>query len=137
MLTECKIPLTTGPATGEAPLYNEDIRHIFLNISSLHFYSIPKLNNPYSVTVINGFTILLLQIFNHYQRERESGFLTAHQHKNRPFSAIRGKNTSKWDNQVNQWKYLTTFNVKSKRGQLVFIKGNNKIIIHDKNKFLL
>jgi len=26
------------------------------------------------------------------QRERDSMFLTAHQHKNRPFSAVRGKN---------------------------------------------
>jgi len=33
--------------------------------------------------------------------ERESGFLTAHQHKNRPFSAIEGKNRIKWDNLVN------------------------------------
>ena len=33
--------------------------------------------------------------------ERESRFLTAHQHKNRPFSAIWGKNRSKWNNQVN------------------------------------
>ena len=33
--------------------------------------------------------------------ERESRFLTAHQHKNRPLSAIRGKNSSKWDNHVN------------------------------------
>jgi len=31
----------------------------------------------------------------------------AHQHKNRPFSAIRGENRSKWDNQVNEGKYLT------------------------------
>jgi len=33
--------------------------------------------------------------------KRKSRFLTAHQHKNRPFSAIRAKNRSKWDNQVN------------------------------------
>ena len=42
------------------------------------------------------------------ENQRESRFLTAHQHKNRPFSAIRGKNRSKWDNQVNKGKYLTT-----------------------------
>jgi len=47
-------------------------------------------------------------------KERENRFLTAHQHKNRPFSAIRGKNRSKWDNHVNYGKYLTTFNVISK-----------------------
>ena len=36
------------------------------------------------------------------ERESESRFLMAHQHKNRPFSAIRGKNKrNKWDNQVN------------------------------------
>jgi len=48
------------------------------------------------------------------ERGRESRFLTAHQHKNRPISAIRGKNRIKYDNQVNYGKYLTTFNVKSK-----------------------
>jgi len=31
-----------------------------------------------------------------WERERESRFLTAHQHKNRPFSAIRGKNVCWW-----------------------------------------
>ena len=72
-----------------------------------------------------------------WEREKESRLLTTHQHKNRPFSAIWGKNGSKWDNQANYGKYLTTFNVKSKGVYLIFIKGNNKIIIRHKNEFLL
>jgi len=71
------------------------------------------------------------------ERERESRFLMAHQHKNRPFSAIPGKNRINWDNQVNYGKYLTMFNVISKELWLIFIKGNNKIIIRDKKSVVV
>ena len=40
-------------------------------------------------------TVVTMEDETEGERERESRFLTAHQHKNRPFSAIRGETKSK------------------------------------------
>jgi len=57
--------------------------------------------NTHTVNNLNEKFTSTNNAFQGKERERVGRFLTAHQHKNKPFSAIRGKKRSKWDNQVN------------------------------------
>jgi len=89
----------TGSALGVCELLGRPFVHLACRHHVLELVAEAAFATSFGPST--GPDIAIFKRFQSSWRERESRFLTAQQCKNMPFRAIRGKNRSKSDNQVN------------------------------------